>query len=624
MEALSPYILQGFTCTRVRTLSREKIKNLVKACRGKRRRTVILQETQLTCMYNYIKAEPDVTNYNIYPPDMLLYYDYSLVPQANCTSYFQEIADADFSVFSDALSYRIPILFTNARSCLGITGVELTEGNISVLGNMCCTLNGSYIQNSHSSILEKLKNCPDIDDAQVAAMESLLMTGTTRYGAPSTWDIQTLKDLGILPLYLTKSFYKHFDKKAKQKFLRYFLKKLRRDGVKKKKIRRMKKAIRQSKGKLSKRSIENECTVGQITQVTISDEAFPFDYDDINQFNICLSNKTVKDNLAAITDKVDDEDYLGIILKKLREAYAASSTIPEEKVHILGPASRVATNEDISMWKITKTDTLSALMDSSNGEWDPAMANTIITKYLSEEGNSIGSAELNLIGGANLCSLDADVLKKISQDSLRKAKALTVSNCTLEKKKVLFTIAIAAFSGNTRSADTITSYQLIKPYLGGAPVSYVRSLASSDVSMDMATFIRLDESIIMALSVDEVRGLLGTNLPTLKSYENQIVVQNWICNQYQSDLDSLALGLVACRADPTSTTGSTGTGSTGTGSTVTTVSAQVTTAGSGISSTTGGSATTTGSGSTCIRPDIGLSLLVLLTCYITSKYFSQQ
>ena len=29
--------------------------------------------------------------------------------------------------------------------------------------------------------------------------------------APSTWNGQTLKDLGILPLYLTQKFYEEFD-----------------------------------------------------------------------------------------------------------------------------------------------------------------------------------------------------------------------------------------------------------------------------------------------------------------------------------------------------------------------------------------------------------------------------
>ena len=53
--------------------------------------------------------------------------------------------------------------------------------------------------------------------------------------------------------------------------------------------------------------------------MTISDEAFPFDYDDINQFNCCLSANTVKDNLNAITEKVDEEEYLKIVLSKLQE-----------------------------------------------------------------------------------------------------------------------------------------------------------------------------------------------------------------------------------------------------------------------------------------------------------------
>lgn len=62
-----------------------------------------------------------------------------------------------------------------------------------------------------------------------------------------------------------------------------------------------------------------ECTVGNITQVIISDNTFPFDYDDINQFNACLSAQTVTDNLAAIVDKLELEEYLSIVLSKLRE-----------------------------------------------------------------------------------------------------------------------------------------------------------------------------------------------------------------------------------------------------------------------------------------------------------------
>lgn len=53
--------------------------------------------------------------------------------------------------------------------------------------------------------------------------------------------------------------------------------------------------------------------------MTISDEAFPFDYDDLTQFNCCLSATVVKDNLASITEKVEQEEYLMIVLEKLRE-----------------------------------------------------------------------------------------------------------------------------------------------------------------------------------------------------------------------------------------------------------------------------------------------------------------
>lgn len=46
-------------------------------------------------------------------------------------------------------------------------------------------------------------------------------------------------------------------------------------------------------------------------------------------------------------------------------------------------------------------------------------AKAVISRYLSRPGNALGTDELNAIGGANLCSLDADVLKNISQQSIR-------------------------------------------------------------------------------------------------------------------------------------------------------------------------------------------------------------
>uniref|UniRef100_A0A3B3CG91 Mesothelin a n=1 Tax=Oryzias melastigma TaxID=30732 RepID=A0A3B3CG91_ORYME len=414
--SLSSSVLQGFTCTGVSQFSRTQVTKLVKACRRKGSRKVPLLETQLTCMYNYISTESDATSFALYPPDMLLYYDYSLVPQSSCRSYFQELADADFSVFSSVLSYKQTALFNNARSCLGITSTSLTADQVSVLGNMCCMLDGSYIQNSDPSILEKLKNCPDLTASQAAAVTTLLISGNTQYGYLSNFRFLKLNHLMLIVFELFNIM------------------------------------ILQSIKNRSKRT--TDCTVGIITQFTISESTFPLDYD-VAQFNNCLSNVTVKDNFDAITEKVDEVDYLKIVLHKLGEV--------QDQVQVLGFASSVATTDDISSWTITQVDTLSALMDSSNGVWEPSLAKEIISKYLAVEGNSLGRAELNAIKGPYLCTLDLSVIQSITAQSLKEAEALNITTCTLEAKKAIFNIATQSFRAITQASP---SYLLSRSFLG--------------------------------------------------------------------------------------------------------------------------------------------------------------
>ncbi|XP_043971595.1 uncharacterized protein mslna [Gambusia affinis] len=552
---LSSSVLQGFTCTSVRTIEKVQVKNLVKACRRKGTNKVKLVESQLTCMFNRIRGEPDINSFDLFPPDVLLYYDYSLVPQSNCRLYFEQLSDADFSVFSSELSYKRTALFDNARNCLGITTTNLTRAQITVLGNMCCYLNASYILNSDEFILEKLKTCPDLSAAQAAAVETRLISGTTRYRLASTWTETTLRNLDIFPLYMSSGFYANFDKTTKRSFLRYYLKVLKTDGVSREKIGEMKAKIRQSIRSRAKRQTVTECTAGEITKVIIYDDTFPFDYDDINQFNSCLSAVVVRDNLEVITQKVDQQDYLKIVLSKLQEAY--STIIPEDQVQMLGPASRVASADQVNRWNITQVDTLASLMDTTNGTLDPSLARAIISKYLSVEGNKLDSVELNAIRGPNLCSLDIEVLGNISQQSLRNADALDVSNCTSDKLKVLFNITLQAFQTTTRSS--VPLYPLIQPYLGGASSEFVKRLSASNINMDLQTFVNLDKSVVQSLLVREVATLLGDNLPDLKSFENTPIVRSWISSQLQSELNTLNIGITGGRADSSVTTSSTAT-----------------------------------------------------------------
>ncbi|XP_036069598.1 mesothelin-like protein [Oryzias melastigma] len=133
-------------------------------------------------------------------------------------------------------------------------------------------------------------------------------------------------------------------------------------------------------------------------------------------------------------------------------------------------------------------------MDSSNGGWDPILVKVIISKYLAVGGSRLGSTELNIIGGPNLCSLDVDIIRTISSQNFREVDSLDISSCTADKKKVFFTISFEAFSFSTSS---VSVFQLIRPYIGGANVDYIRSLVASEVNMDLATFTSLDENVVL-------------------------------------------------------------------------------------------------------------------------------
>ncbi|MCI4394067.1 hypothetical protein PGIGA_G00164940 [Pangasianodon gigas] len=561
-DDISFQVLQGFTCTRTQRFSVLKVKNLIRGCRRRGKKKVVLQESQLTCMYNYIKSDT-VTVFTDYPADMLLYYNLSEVQPSVCQAYYSALGEADFSVFSSTLAFRRDILFTNACQCLGVSGLSVNRTQLDVMGQMVCVFNSSYILNSDPYVLEKLKLCATLTAEQSSAVEKILLSGNTIYGAPASWNQTTLSALGVLPLYLTSNFWAYFTQKEKVDFLRVFVPLLKDRGISRNRIY----TLITEAGKVSSPGVrsllrfrrDTSCTVGEITQIQASDNSFPFGYD-VNQFNACLSVQTLKDNLAAITNKATGSEFQRVILDKLNQAYPAG--ISDTVLQVLGPASRAASTSDISKWNVTTIDTLSALMRSYDGAWSPEQVRAIVSRYVS--GNrTLGSLELNALGGTNLCALNTSLLKTISSSSLQVASALSVSTCSVEQKQALFSIAQVAFSDqtlskSTKSTNTVSTntYQLLQIYLGGANISYVRTLSISNISMDLLTFITLDQNVVDNLTVSEVQGLLGNNLPDLKVYENNPVVNSWVTRQLQSDLNTLGIGLTGGRVTPTATTAS--------------------------------------------------------------------
>ncbi|MEQ2300591.1 hypothetical protein AMECASPLE_027280 [Ameca splendens] len=224
------------------------------------------------------------------------------------------------------------------------------------------------------------------------------------------------------------------------------------------------------------------------------------------------------------------------------------SEVPEQVVQVLGSVSRVATLEDISKWRISKVDTLSALLRTEDGSWEKAKSKEIIEKYLKTSEKTLGPFELTIIG-SNLCSLDTSTLKTITPISIQNAQPLNVASCSLEQKKVLYNISSTAFL--IYRASFVDYYNLMKSYLGGAPLHDVVILSVQNINMDVDVFRSLQLDVIKNLTVKNVQGLMGDQLRDLKLFENDMVVRTWVNLQLQSDLDTLGIGLISNRTNPT-------------------------------------------------------------------------
>ncbi|KAK7168100.1 hypothetical protein R3I94_002221 [Phoxinus phoxinus] len=556
-DDLSVDVLQGFTCSRVQALSQDKTKGLIKACRRRAGRPkVVLSETQLTCMYNLVKKD-SIVDFTSYPPEMLLYANYETINKTICKAYFTEVGAADLSIFSSTLSGRRDILWTNALNCLGIQGTKsIQKPDLAVLGNLACAAGSDFITNSDPEILENLKNCNDLSDAQKSAVESVLQKGNSKYGTPTSWNQKTLGDLGILPLYFSNTLWGTLKESDLSKFFKTFFKFVRGRNTPNPLLKKLFNAIIPRRPKRSA-----ACTKGNITSAIISDEAFPYGYD-ASQFTECLNATVVKDNLASLCEKIVDSDFQRIILDKLNEI--SPNGLSEDQVQVLKSVSRSATETEISKWNITKVDTLAALMNPSDGDWTSAKSKLIITKYLIAN-NNLTATELNVVQGPNICSLDAKTLSTISPQSMREADALNVSTCLPDNKKALFSIANKAFPIPANQGGILSVFQLVEPFLGGADLGYIKNLTTYNISMSVSTFKNLDTSVISSLNVSEVKGLLGNNLADLKTYETDSAVRTWISQQFQSELDKLGIGLTGGKADITPTTAATTSGAPGFG-----------------------------------------------------------
>ncbi|XP_027539725.1 endochitinase A-like [Neopelma chrysocephalum] len=293
------------------------------------------------------------------------------------------------------------------------------------------------------------------------------------------------------------------------------------------------------------------CPSEPITATTIATKPILLDYTP-EEFNLCLSNDVLMENLEALLDQTPVVEYYEVMKEKVDEVYP--SGIPEKLLRRLGPLARRYSEEEISQWSVTSSDTLAALLDPSGGDWDDSQVQQLLSRYLTLGGTLTGPL-LQAIKGRRLCNLREEQMEQIPAQAIGTAGQLDISACSQAKKELLYRKAREAFAD---LAGTPSAYFCrLRPYLGGAPAEDLKNLANAGVAidMDMDTFLSLNPKELQKLSVMDVKNLLGKNLPELKKAENEPLVMGWVERQFQRELDRvLGIGLQGGMKEPTGTT----------------------------------------------------------------------
>ncbi|XP_069761835.1 uncharacterized protein [Narcine bancroftii] len=519
-ETFSPTVLQGFSCGATKTLSFPTFLKLVQELKLKE---VSLDESQLDCVAGRLSSNGTEVNLNTLPSGVLLFNYQYFRTLSTCREFFKSVGKSNRKILSKVLARERDVL-KDARTCLGVTNSKnLTKETLTVLSGLVCELDGSTIMASDISVLDELKKCVTYRDDQKRAIEYRLQSGSSKYGFPSSWSSSTIRSLGYLPLALTDT-WKQINKPTLYEALPRFIKKIKRS--------RPPGEVLIFISQLQLRGISNNtatCTEGEIAPEDISDLT-PAIYR-ASQLDLCLSDAVLKDGVLQLGSLAFDPAQLKVLKKKLLRIYPKG--LPENQIQLLGNISTVFNATEVSSWNITRVETLSALMKQ---QLDNITVTVIITQFL-QSGGKLEAVSLKGIGGANLCTLNQEQLKTIS--NLTDAGALDLSMCTREKQRLLYALAFTALISQRNSP--IAYFHLIKSYVGGAQTEDLKYLANNKVNMDFSTFRRLDPEEVKKLSADNLINLLGFHLHALQSGANETVVRVWVASNSEADVKKLGL-----------------------------------------------------------------------------------
>ncbi|OCT61752.1 hypothetical protein XELAEV_18047781mg [Xenopus laevis] len=530
LSNISASVLQGYTCGSNNKMSPTQVQSLAKAMKIN---NAILSEDQLNCLAKPIVKISSDADMESYPREIYLFSS----PPSNanttaCKAFYTNVGAANISILS-ADSKKQKNFLPKALSCLNVTGFALTSDQIQILGQLVCDLNGTYIENSDSSVINQLPQCTSLTDDQKTSIIKVISQGKSSYGQPSTWSKTTLKSLKGIMSFANNEILSNISNDVLVSWIKDT------SDLKRSQLATIVKTLYPNRARRAA-----GCTTGQITADNIKDNSLPLTYP-TEQLNACLNDTILKDFLQDLGNKPFTNGQLGVLKTRLDTLYP--SGYPEEVIPNLGAIAGVCAEADIAKWNITSVDTLESLLKN---DLSSNVVKAVIDKFIS--GNSLSTSALNVIGSPSICLLNSSQLNGITPSAIGDAKPLNVNPCNQTVKDQLYVKANTSFQ--SMISDSSAYFTLKKPYIGGAPATDLQYLASKSVSMDIGTFISLNVNSVLGLSVGDVKGLLGSNVADLKTQENNTVVNTWARSQSQSALDLLGIGLTGGRADATTST----------------------------------------------------------------------
>ncbi|XP_060262300.1 mesothelin-like protein [Ovis aries] len=524
----SASLLQGFWCQPAGQLSRDQLAALIRRMATQH---VLLRAWQLSCLANLAAQQGLQGDFELHPPDLLLFYNLTQVKEADCRAFIRHAAQGDTELLANLPDQRAALRH-RALACLGGPRPRLSASDLLLLGVLVCDMDASSIVAADPHVLQNLQHCPRLTAAQQAALNRLLASGRTVLGPPGSWNLEGLRALGHLASYISPGLWMQLREAVGLDFFRSIVAACRAGQLRQRDARRFVTSFLEAKSKAvsspSKRDTGRPCVRGNITAATLHDDLFLMRYD-CGQLESCLGSRVLRANLDPLLQHPLPAECQQVVKAKLARVYPGG--VPEEQLRLIPSLVYLYSLSEISQWRVTSKDTVVTLLAP-----DGALENqteAILQKFLDHNGTVTG-ALLVAIGGSRLCWMSPRQIQAIRPSEFRPGRAW----------------------GPPPEAPPLEAPPLIAaPPLGGAPVEELRHLAQANVSMDIDTFTNLNPRVLQSLSVGNVTTLLGPNVGDLQKARSHPIISSWLRSLNRSALSEL--GLDTDPTDPTSSAHST-------------------------------------------------------------------